>query len=106
MRQYAPNGYGLYDMSGNVWEWVQDFYRPDGYGPAGRLRTNPQGPKTSYDPAEPGMVKRVMLGGSYLCSDVYCRGYQPGARMKSTPDTSLCHTGFRCAKDGPAPDDR
>lgn len=49
------------------------------------------------------MPKRVMRGGSFLCSDVYCLGYLPGTRMKSSPDTSLCHTGFRCAKDAPPP---
>ncbi len=100
VRAFAPNGFGLYGMSGNVWEWCRDRYRPDGYGDPGALRVDPPGPATSFDPAEPGAEKRVMRGGSYLCSDVYCLGYLPGTRMKSTPDTSLCHTGFRCAKDG------
>lgn len=99
--QFSPNGYGLYDVAGNVWEWCLDWYRPDYYekGPA----KNPPGPTDSFDPNEPGMAKRVMRGGSYLCSDLYCTGYRPSARMKSSPDTGLSHTGFRCAWTGPRP---
>lgn len=100
---FPANRFGLYGTSGNVWEWCEDFYRPDGYGDGKQLAVNPKGPATSYDPMEPGAVKHVMRGGSFLCSDVYCLGYLPGTRMKSTPDTSLCHTGFRCARTAPAP---
>src|SRR5439155_12284580 len=87
VKAFPPNGYGLYDMAGNVWQWCGDWYLPDYY--ARSPKKNPQGPDTSYDPNEPGVMKRVQRGGSFLCSDMYCIGYRPSARMKSSPDTGL-----------------
>lgn len=99
VRSYIPNGYNLYDMAGNVWEWCSDWYDAAYYTRIGDATTkDPAGPASSYDPEEPTVPKKSMRGGSFLCNDDYCSGYRVARRMKSSPDTGLEHTGFRCVK--------
>jgi formylglycine-generating enzyme required for sulfatase activity len=97
VKTFLPNGYGLYDMAGNVWELTADWYRPETYlNRAHELSINPIGPSESYDPRNPYSPTKVIRGGSYLCNDRYCTGYRPSARMATPRDTGLAHTGFRC----------
>ena len=101
VKSFAPNGYGLYDVAGNVWEWCADLYNNDYYTQLSKtkLAINPKGPTKSFDPDEPLITKRVMRGGSFLCNDSYCSGYRVSARMKSSPDSGMEHLGFRCVMD-------
>lgn len=90
VKAYAPNGFGLYNTSGNVWEWCSDRWSSDWHVPAApRTRIDPQGPAEGS--------ARVVRGGSYLCHDSYCNRYRVAARTGNAPDSTTGHTGFRCA---------
>ena len=100
---YPPNGYGLYDMIGNVWEWTQDWFQPGhaaDVAPNAQkaccVPKNPRGPAVgTNDPSAP-IPQKVLKGGSFLCAPSYCKRYRPAARHAESIDTSTCHIGFRC----------
>lgn len=102
---YPPNGYGLYDMIGNVWEWTSDFWSTHHSEDQAKPCCIPQDPRggaaeTSYDPAQPTIriARKVVKGGSHLCAPNYCRRYRPAARHAEPVDSSMSHIGFRCVR--------
>jgi formylglycine-generating enzyme required for sulfatase activity len=100
---YPANGYGLFDMAGNVWQWTTDWFSarspPDATKPC-CIPENPRGGtiEASYDPAQPRVriPRKVVKGGSFLCAPSYCRRYRPAARHAQMVDTGMSHIGFRC----------
>jgi formylglycine-generating enzyme len=100
---FPPNGYGVYDMIGNVWEWTDDWYAPKHQADAPKACCIPENPRggradESYDPCQPNIKipRKVIKGGSHLCAPNYCRRYRPAARHAEAVDTSTSHVGFRC----------
>ena len=103
VRSFPANGFGVFDMIGNVWEWTQDFWMPRHAEDAAKTCCIPQNPRAaltdaSYDPTQPEIriPRRVLKGGSFLCAPNHCRRYRPAARHPEAEDTSTCHVGFRC----------
>jgi sulfatase modifying factor 1 len=95
---FPANSFGLCDITGNVWEWCSDWYRPNYNDETGGVDQNPQGPVDSQDPSEPRILKKVLRGGSFLCTDQYCSRYLVGARGKAEPRAAWSNVGFRCVQ--------
>ena len=100
VKSFAPNGYGLYDMIGNCWEWTGDWFRADSYArlASGGVVVDPKGPAVPMDPSKPHAKPRTTRGGSYLCSDHYCVNYRPSARIGTAFDSGMSHLSFRCVR--------
>jgi formylglycine-generating enzyme len=109
VKRFSPNGYGLFDMAGNVWEWTTDYFAPSHPGEPEHSCCAPRNPRVSspehsYDLGAPGahIPRRVTKGGSHLCAPNYCLRYRPAARQGEAVDTTTSHIGFRCIVPGEA----
>jgi len=107
---FPPNGHGVHDMIGNVWEWTTDWFSPKHEADAPKACCIPENPRggpegASYDPCQPNIriPRKVIKGGSHLCAPNYCRRYRPAARHAQPVDTSTSHVGFRCVRRKPEP---
>jgi len=96
VKSYEANGYGLYDMCGNVWEWTSDFFTLRHSDEVERPCCVPRNPRVTSPQLQEAIPRRVMKGGSHLCAPSYCLRYRPAARQGETVDTSTGHIGFRC----------
>jgi formylglycine-generating enzyme len=100
---FPPNGYGLVDMAGNVWEWTSDFFTPQHAAPADHGCCAPHNPQVTSPALQEAIPRRVIKGGSHLCAPSYCLRYRPAARQGEAVDTATTHIGFRCIlRDAPA----
>jgi formylglycine-generating enzyme required for sulfatase activity len=106
VKRFPANGYGLYDVAGNVWEWTGDYFTPRHPGDPVRPCCIPRNPRVrtphpADEPAQPSpqIPRRVIKGGSHLCAPNYCLRYRPAARQAEAVDTSTSHIGFRCVLD-------
>ena len=94
---FPPNGYGLFDISGNVWEWTMDWYsaKYEGIPNDSQFINNPKGPEQTYEVYDPNAINKVVRGGSFLCNDSWCSGFRNARRMRLSPDSGMEHLGFR-----------
>ena len=101
---FEPNNYGLYDISGNVWEWTMDWYSAKYYLDVVNIQSdNPKGPEKTFEVFNPNATHKVVRGGSFLCNDSWCSGYRNARRMRLSPDSGMEHLGFRLVRDVTSP---